>query len=607
MAQDTLVTLDPTIAQRNLAALREADPSLAERIEALSELRPTPIVSQTRDKRINFRLTQPDGSTTWFGRTSIPTIRASAILDRFDTGNANVLLPGIAEGTEAAWLLQRLGPHRAVFVWEPEIRHVALALRLHNVAVAIRQKRLVLLVCKPTELADALSVWLDHHPGHLCPNQMMMFPWQSLPDLAAIRMAVEQAYVKTEQNRQKALAEIRARWQRSPTAPVPTPGQKPRCLALVALHAQDEVWATADAIAQVAAEEGRSVIKVDIRSAGDMHPLARASRLVDTPDGPPTLAVLIDVVREQVADTLPPSIPAVAWLSHRAEPPRDSRTGVRCVTSPVLAARAIEMGCDARRIVVCSPFCLAPIGLFPAHTDRSLDVVLITDSPPIESSSIGPKLPSYAQLWRVASDLLAARIEDFTCDQAVVLLQKAEAKLQTTIEDASLREETLKNLGMKLGPSFVVRFIGQILKENGLSFRIHGPGWESIFPAQSGSQLTTIRHKTEVLQKAKVAVHADSTGLLISDALLAAGCGAAVLARRHPSDTQPGGLHTLLKPGTEIESFLHARELIPLLHRLLADEPYRVSLAAGAMRRCTADHGPLARLKVLETTATSVF
>jgi hypothetical protein len=128
-----------------------------------------------------------------------------------------------------------------------------------------------------------------------------------------------------------------------------------------------------------------------------------------------------------------------------------------------------------------------------------------------------------------------------------------------------------------------------------------------VFPDHAGEHLTTIRQKVDVLCRTKVVIHADVTGLLTGDALLAAGCGAAVVARQHPSNALPGGLDTLLTPDREMLTFLAIRELIPALRRLLDDSSYRRKLTARAMQRCLADHMPERRLEVLKTAATSVF
>jgi len=608
MVKDDTPNLDPLILERNLAALREVDPELARQLTDLPDpAGPPPIIARTRDGRLSFRLTRPDGSLGWFGRTSIPGVRAAALLDRFDAGRANVFFPGTAEGTEIEMLLHRLGHHRAIFVWEPETAHLKLTLRLHDLSGALLAKRLVLIAGPSEQLADALCRWLAKNPGHLCPNQMMMFPWQAPADIAPIRLAVEQAYQRTERDRQTALAQVHDRWRTTRRPQGTATADAPTHLLILALHAVDEVWCTADALASAATKLGWQATIADIRSPGDMHSLARALRVHDSPHGPATLSILLDVVREQVADVLPAEIPTVCWLSHRADAFHRARQEPVAVTAPELAATALAAGIDQKRLSVCPPPCLTPVAPDSVEHERPVDVVMITDTGPIDAAALAPRLPSYAQIWKAAADLLSAQIETFTTDQAEAILSRTEEKARARIDEPRTREEMLRNLAVHLAPALLHRFIAARLKENGVDFRIHGPGWQTVFPDQAGVHLTTIRQRTNVLRQAKLVIHADATGLLTGDALLAAGCGAAVIARQHASNTLLGGLDSLLSPDSEMLTFMAIRELIPALRRLLVDSENRRDLATKAMQRCLADHMPGARLEALKTAATSVF
>lgn len=185
---------DPSILARNLNSLRTADPALADRLASLdlSPFEPTPAF--TRDRKLSFRFTGPDGQPHWLGRTSVPDTRAAVLLDQFDPGQANVLLPSFGDGTEAEELLRRFEPHRTIFIWEPELLAIRLVFALKDFSAALASTRLVILQCSAQELATVLTDWLIRHRNIQCPNRLMMWPWQTQAELAQCRSAVETAW-----------------------------------------------------------------------------------------------------------------------------------------------------------------------------------------------------------------------------------------------------------------------------------------------------------------------------------------------------------------------------------------------------------------------------
>ncbi len=609
--------LEPAVFESNVAALHRTDPALAGRLTSTGQATGfCPVLTATRDGRRNFRITRPDGVVEWFGRTSIPSVRADALLERFEPGHANVLLPGIGEGSEARLLTHRLGRHRAVFVWEEDHAPVRLMLQLHDVAAAIAEQRLVFLVCPAEELTRTLVSWLEDHPGHLCPERIMMWPWQSPAEVAPCRTAVEAAYQQIAQERQRALADIRTRHEALPAVDPGEPAARPAPLAgpviaLLALHAQDQSWVLADALAAGASSLGWHPITVDVRGPGDMHPLARASRLANSHAGRPDLALLLDIGRHQVHDTLPDSVPAVCWLSPQAtidaDFARQAAGDPVAVTSNRLAEQAAACGIDERRLTVCPAPCLAALDTEApdANADRPIDVAIFADLEPVDAASLGLQLPAYAQIWQTAVDLLTARIETFTDGQAEALLARAEAKMTGRIDEPILRQEIVEALSSRVPCCVLARFIAQSLVNNKINVEIHGTGWPEGFGAAIQVPARTIARRGEIMSASKMVVHADVTGQATGEALLAAGSGAVLVARIHPRDDQAGGLHTLLEPGREMLVFCNARELADQVGGLLQDEPRRRAIADRARCRCQADHTPAARLQQLRAVASS--
>lgn len=610
MGEPTTLQLDSTILEQNLAALRKVDAALADLVAkpALTqELDPVP--ARNREGRTGLRTLRSGKTREWFGRSSVPFTRAGALLERFDMGQANVLLPGIGEGTEANLLTRRLGSHRAVFMWESDARSVRLALCLHNLADAIARERLVFLVCPIERLTDTLLAWLREHPGHCCPERIMMWPWQIPAELATCRIAVEKAYQAIEHHRQQSMAALRSRWQSLP-APAGFEANPPR-IGLLALHADDATWALTDALAAGARNLGWQACRLEVRGPGDVHPLARAQRLTGDDDRLPDWALLVNVTRSQIGDCLPTPVPAITWLGPRAAPVLDSLKsqppGLFAVTHEHLASQAAAAGIDKNRLIVCPPPCLAPLDAEPGPTsaDRPIDVVLLADVSPLDAESTGLRLPALAKVWDKAIEMIRAQAGSFTGDQAEDLVQRVERKLDSPIEDACLRHEIVSHLASHAGAIVVAQEIAQALIDSKVRVRIHGSGWPDGSDHRYGPPAATMARQLEILRSAKILIHADVTGLAPETALLAAGCGTVVLARAHPRDRAAGGLQTLLAPDHEILVFRRVNEMLTILRELLASDARRQELALTAYRRCGADHAPIARLEALRTAASS--
>ena len=191
----------PELLARNLEALREVNHELSARLINAAHDAPPAVLTATRDGRMNFRINYADGHSAWFGQTSIPQVRAEALIEQFDAGTNNVLLPGIAEGTEAQLLLARLQPLQCVFVWESNPTNARLVLSLHDFAANLRRRRLVVLVCPLADLTSSLVAWLEAHPDQVCPARMLRWPWQTHAEIAEIRSAVEAAWNESQGKR----------------------------------------------------------------------------------------------------------------------------------------------------------------------------------------------------------------------------------------------------------------------------------------------------------------------------------------------------------------------------------------------------------------------
>ncbi len=589
--------LDLGILDRNLAALRQKDQPLAERLAASN---PPADLAATRDGSMNYRLTTPEGTVGWLGRTSIPAVRAEAILESFQPGTGNVFLPGIAEGTEALLLTERLGPHRAVFAWEPDPLNVRLVLSLHDFARAIEAGQLILLVCPALDLATTLTAWLERNPGHLCPERLLMWPWQTFPEVAECRSSVEQAYQLIEQTRSTQIQAARAK-----ISAMPAPAEDdPLAVALIALHAREDTWVLTEALVSAGESMGWRMLPVVLRTPADVHPLARL-RTLSTAERRPHCTILLNVSRAQLGALLPEDWPAVAWLD--ADTPTEFP--VQLPDGDLIAAtdnevtRRLTESCPDAKVIVCPPPCLQTS---PGdESERDLDVLLFADLPTLEPAAYGHQLPTYQQIWRAAVDLIQAKIETVTPDDVEGCLDFAEKRVGTRIEDAAVRQAMLDALAGPVGGAVLHQFIADVLQASGVRLAVAGQGWTGRYQHCHLGPATTLAQQQTLAARCRVWVHAALRGTVTTATLTAAGAGAVVIARRHPGDTAPGGLATLLETGRQYVPFDTATTLVREVHRLLADEPARRRISAAAAERCRCDHTPAQRLRCLVSAVTS--
>ncbi len=594
--------LDPGVFERNLAALCEVDPELAACVAAAKPSGSEPLLRQTRDGGSNFSLSQPDGGESWFGRTSIPLVRAEALLGQFHPGMGNVLLAGMGEGTEATLLTKRLACHQAVFAWDPDSVSVRLALQLHDVSEAIRRQRLILLVCSDEQLTDTLCVWLAGHPGHLCPERIMIWPWHSHSEANSLRTRVEAAFHQTQAQRARALADLQAgAIGKSQPATKDLPKvEAANCVGILAIRAADETWMLAEDLAAGAQSSGWTPVSSTIRGPADMHPLARAQKLAAEAAWPPQWAVLLDMTRQEIRDVLPAQVPAVCWL--QPGPSFDANLPARVGSDPIAVTcsaqrdRAVAFGIPPEQITICPPACVVSPAVEGGPAERDIDVLILADESPTDAASFGFQLPSHTAVWDRVTEMAAARLEKLVPEDLPSLLAAAERNTGAQL-DEQLRQSIIEALLQRIVPTLMGRVLLETLKRQGFTAHV-----VSVAP---GAGQTPLPERVELAGRAKVGIHLDMTGTGNGEALLLASAGAAVVARHCQHSGQAGGLGMLLREGSEMLSFRSVGQMAGHLRRLLTDQTYRQALSTAAIERCRAEHTPADRLRRLHAALSS--
>jgi len=613
MEQANPPVIDPSILSDNLAALRRMNPALAERLAEMtgaSDDAPEP--ARARDGQTTFRLRNAAGRSIWFARTSVPAVRGEAVLARFDAGVGNVLLPGVGQGYEVSRLLERLGQHRAVFVWEPDTQAIPLALSLHRWADAIDRQRLIVLACGRDALAETLVEVLAERPGHLCPERILMWPGSAPAELAECRSAVQQAYTETQLRRERQMTALHAELA-SQSAEGRGSTDGPSAWGVFSLDPRCEYVALGEAMADAIRQDGQPAVAVGVRGPADVHPLARLQRVADGLDGRlPEAAIVLNTTRQELHGMFADDTPTVSWMGPACRVDKSVATCVRptdrvLATSSRIRERLCAAGLPQERVAVLPWPCLVePSDDDPPSQEgdpRPVDVALVADLAATEANAYGCTLWTHARIWKAACAQIRARVDRFDEEDAEQALVRAQRETGARIEDAASRSALGDALGTTVANAFVCASLVEAMRRTGIRPAIYGKGWPVDGQVAVSHWPTSLAAQFALLRRAKTLVYADVTGTVTHVPLLAAAAGAVVVTRSNRRDRRSGGLATLLEPGREMAAFSERRALISVLGRLLRSPAERARIAAAARHRCLEAHSPSARWRALREIA----
>lgn len=587
--------IDPVILEDNLVALRSVDPRLADRIAATSIDTATPVLG--RDGSATYRLRRPDGTMIWFGRTSMPTVSGPALLESFRDGDANVVLPGIGQGIEAALLTGRISPHRAVFVLEPDPLCIALAMRLHRLADAIRQSQLVFIT--DDALDEGLTAFLVEHVGYVIPDRILARPWMTQAELDAFRGIVERTGQAAIQRRAASVTAI----ERALNQPCTT-GERPRIVGL-ALAPDEETARRAADLAAVADSVGVDWRHCIPDTPAHGHVLAQLHAVAEHQ---PEFTLLLDHVRGDLPGVFPADRPVVSWLD---APPlnqhdlaaRVGPTDRVCATSPHLARQLAAAGVEQDFIRV------VPTGTVPvASSMREVpdayrcDIAIFADGADLTPARWGIRLDSHTAVYHALVEALRHDADRFCVHDAERYLTQVESKLHLELEAGEVRNVMRRQIEQVIGPTTCRLAVVRELVAAGIRVHLYGRGWETHHGAREVRQPPIHDVGTERLALAgcRLVVHVDPTGRVPRQVFGAAALDRPALVRRHPYDAEDGGLETLLEPAREVLTFSSAREAAALALRILSDPEAAAHLAAAARSRVETDHSLAGRLERIQ-------
>jgi len=436
-----------------------------------------------------------------------------------------------------------------------------------------------------------------------------LWPWQTLAGIVSCRTAVEAAFHHIEARRRVQLAQLQSRLASLPAA---SAKDSSRTAALFSIHTTDETRAWGKALESAARDAGFRVIPIVVNHPADVHPLARASRLSAALDRAPDLAVLLDVCRQEVCDVLPPSIPAVIWLSQSTTvtgdmPGRLGDSDRILAGNSGLLDRLVEAGIDRGRILVRPRPALLTCPEPLDWADRSIDLALVASLASTDGPSYGFDLPTHLGIWRVALQLLQQELDGFTDADIQSILLRAESAAGRRIDDSAVRRRLAEVLGGPVAETMIWRDLVQVSATSGLKIECWGSGWVDGAGVSARGAIPGLPGRLEIYRQAKCVVFANPLGVVSPDVLVAAGAGAAVLWRGHPRDSTVGGFAGLLEPDSEAMVFRRNQNLSRAARQVLEHPERWRNLVSRARARCRFDHSPAAAWAAVQADATSFF
>lgn len=640
---EALDTFCAAVLETNLAAIAQLSPKT---VEAVRLARPpaSARLVEGRDGRPTVAWTDEQGGLRWLGRTSMPSIRAAALLDSFQAGSGNTLLVGLGQGAEARLLLDRVAPHQAVMVVESEAWAVRSALTLYDFSVGARLGRFAIFT--GTAAWDDLRQFLIDHPGYLSPDRILSWPWFDASAVADAteRLAEISKFVAAQRAAKRLAAQqgVAGDADREPRA---THETRRGAVAIFSNVSDRRIRDLARRLSIAAEATGRASVCCVLERPDLVHPDAVADALRKAR---PAVCVLLDTVAAASQPELP-ACPAITLVSHR-EPlsadwlaglPASSLLGVRTAAQH---RQATDAGIAESRVVLVPPAAMpfADPARHNAHEDDSASrrepalpfaevsdsarptgaesaprsesspragsraaagprIMIYAEGADVSAEAVGLHLASHVRLWNAAADVLRQRTNDYHDEGADDVLAAAERKTSTRLDSEEVRAGLVERIRCILGPVLVRAACCTAVAKAGLDFDLYGGGWDGdplLAPRNRGPwpQPDALAH---VLTKHDLIITIDTSGRVPVALLDGLAAGSAGIARAHPDDAASDGLGAFVDPDQHVWRFRTPAELVSVVKRFVVEPGAFRERATAAARYVAAHHTWVQRLEAI--------
>ena len=584
----------------NLEALAEDQPRLAERIEA-TDMPATVERLAGRDGADTFRILGEDGSRRWFGRSSMPTISAPALVGGLVSQGRNLILPTIATGRETLLASQRLPRHCAVFVYEHDPLALKLALHLHDLSGLMRRRRVVLLC--GDDAGTALAEFFAACPGFEYPQQLLPLPLLAPARRDRIQAEIESAGSKVAQ-RQLEVVERTAPSVRERTGFVLT--DTPR-VAILSRDPREETIALARRLGHTAQRMGWAA-EVSVPDRPDRAHLLVRLEVIHRHR--PDLVVLLNCLKGRLAHYLPRSQPVCSWLiaADSVDAARgEGFPGNQAIfaAGPDICERLKAAGATPEQVqlleAAADTAVFAPLGEgAPVQPETACDVAVLADAHDPRPEAAGITLASHMRLWNELRSLIGRAPDTWRDESAPKLLKRAERSSGTKITDQELRDRFAVLSRQRLVPTSLTRRSIERLVQEGLEVAVWGGGWEvcDTVRALVRGPIPDARRRNAIYNTAGVVLcpHFDQrTAQTVLDCLAAGGC-----PLYHRPEVRLARLHPQL--GEVLQAVPHAASLEGMTRearRRVADAEARRAASERARSAVLERHSLASRLRTM--------
>ncbi len=569
----------------NLAALSQQAPHLAERIRRVRV--PSTVESVIgRDGTPTYRILDDGGEQHYLGHTSMPTVRALALVETFGIDGHNAVVPSYGQGAEAIAILERMPPHGAVFAYEPDELRLRLALAVRDVSSELSTGRLVLL--DGEDLYKAFVTFFQDHPGYEFPKRILTPPHLKHAEIEALSSHVQRAAERVVAVQRDAIASSLASLS---SRPIDRPL---RCVGVLTVDPRREVSDVACRIRSVAQRAGIRVAISTPDRPDRCHPSSRIAMLAsENADA----ALLINCGWSSLQDVIPAEFPAASWLLPNTRLLTGMTDGFSARhkvfgATPALVRAAIDSGLDEDRVelleTASDETVFEPVDQAELRSlGLCFDVAVVGDVVDLQAGACGIQLESHLRLWNDVVRIGGERLED----SAENILSAAEQASGVILTEPKLRSSFLTLVTGRLLPTLRTRSVAVSLLALGFDVHVFGSGWVSAgvpdgrvhtFPADPVEQ-------NALYQAASVVVCSHFDHRAAQTVLDAVVSGASVVFR-HPQESIETIHPQLAEVLSNVPSYETCGACLSLVRSLLEDDQRRETACLDAHRIALAGH-----------------